>query len=463
MIYDATGPSIRQARTIRDNNRINVEVRLSDPVQDDSISNHLSDFTLIHPTGYCQTGNFTGFSTRVANIARDDDANDQYFLLEYTFSSCDDLGTGVYTLRYNGTSITDVAKNVLVFPSEGFVLEDKIPPRILYAESFDTNEDRVVDKVEIRLSESIKDTVNGVPIDASDFSLEETFSGITVTDTFDTFSTATGEIQSTNTINDQYFSLSFTTPTQLNSTGVFTFIHDGSIQDIEDNAARLTISSDGEPIIDGIPPGIRNALTLDTDGDGKIDKVEIELTENIDDSRISADSFSLTPPMEFGTTDTLSNFSTIVTKITSNAAADDQYYSLTFTPDNSKGTGIDTLRYFGSSLTDDTGNTLLLPDGYILPKDSAFPIILNSLTLDEDGDGNVEKVEIETSEVIDDDDISNEVSQGRFKLMPPSGYSIGAEILSNFNTEVTDIAIDTGANDQYFSLSFDPTMLWVRA
>ena len=384
------------------------------------------------------------------------DANDQYFLLEYTFSSCDDLGTGVYTLRYNGTSITDVAKNVLVFPSEGFVLEDKITPRILYAESFDTNEDQVVDKVEIRLSESIKDTVNGVPIDASDFSLEETFSGITVTDTFDTFSTATEKIQSTDTINDQYFSLSFTTPTQLNSTGVFTFIHDGSIQDIEDNAARLTISDDGEPIIDGIPPGIRNALTLDTDDDGRIDKVEIELTENIDDSRISADSFSLTPPMEFGTTDTLSNFSTIVTKITSNTAADDQYYSLTFTPDNSKGTGIDTLRYFGSSLTDDAGNTLLLPDGYILPKDSAFPIILNSLTLDEDGDGNVEKVEIELSESINDSLIQTEVDNNRSILIPPLGYG-SRDTLSDFSTIVTEIATDIAANNQYFSLTFTPT------
>ena len=465
--YDSTGPSIRQAQTIRDNNRINVEVRLSDPVQDDSISSHLSDFTLIHPTGYCQTGSFTGFSTKVTSIAtNDDDANDQYFLLEYTFSSCDDLGTGVYTLRYNGTSITDSAKNVLVFPSEGFVLEDKIPPRILYAESFDTNEDQVVDKVEIRLSESIKDSINDMLIDASNFSLQETFSGITVTDTFDTFSTSTAkiqsteEIQSTDTINDQYFSLSFTTPPQLNSTGVFTFIHNGSIQDIEDNAARLTISSDGDPIIDGIPPGIKNAFTLDTDRDGRIDKVEIELTENIDDSRISADSFSLTPPLEFGTTDTLSDFSTTVSSIVTDnpGRTNDQYFSLIFTPKNSRGTGVDTLKYFGTSLTDDTGNTLLLPDGYILPEDGASTILLNTLTLDEDGDGNVEKVEIELSESINDSLIQTEVDNNRFILIPPLGYG-NRDTLSDFSTIVTAIATDTAtaANDQYFSLTFTPT------
>ena len=94
------------------------------------------------------------------------------------------------------------------------------------------------------------------------------------------------------------------------------------------------------------------------DGDGRIDKVEIALSENIDDAKISmsTNSFSLTPPMEFGTTDTLSNFSTIVTKITSDTAANDQYFSLTFDPVNSKGTGVDTLRYFGSSLTDAAGN-----------------------------------------------------------------------------------------------------------
>ena len=457
IMYDATGPSIRQARTIRDNNRINVEVRLSDPVQDDSISNHLSDFTLIHPTGYCQTGSFTGFSTRVTSIASDTDANDQYFLLEYTFSSCDDLGTGVYTLRYNGTSITDAAKNVLVLPSEGRVLEDGIPPRILYAESFDTNEDQVVDKVEIRLSESVKDSINDMLIDASDFSLEESFSGITVTSTFDTFSTSTEEIQSTNTINDQYFSLSFTTPPQLNSTGVFTFIHNGSIQDIQNNIAD-SLTGDSFSVTDGIPPGIRNALTLDTDGDGKIDRVEIELTENIDDSRISADSFSLTPPMEFGTTDTLSNFSTTVISIVTDnpRRANDQYFSLTFTPRNSIGTGVDTLRYFGSSLTDAAGNPLLLPNGYILPEDRASTILLNTLTLDEDGDGNVEKVEIEISESINDNLVQTEVDNNRFVLIPPLGYG-NRDTLSDFSTIVTEIATDTAANNQYFSLTFTPT------
>ena len=466
VLTDGAPPTIIQARTIRDtDSRINVEIQLSESVQDDSIMNHLSDFTLTHPTGYCETGSFTGFSTEAGNITNDTTDNDQYFSLVYTFSSCDHYGTGVYTLHYNGISITDIGKNVLVLPSEGFVLEDKISPRILYAESFDTNEDQVVDKVEIRLTEPIKDSINGVPIDASNFSLQETFSGETIADTFDTFSTATAKIQITNTINDQYFSLDFTTPPQLNSTGVFMFMHNGNIQDIQNNVSSLT--GGGRRITDGIPPGIRNALTLDTDGDGRVDKVEIELSENINDTNISADSFSLTPPLEFGTTDTLSNpppdnspvFNTEVSVITNNTDdINDQYFSLIFTPQNSKGTGVDTLRYFGTSLTDAAGNTLLLPDGYILPKDSAFPIILNSLTLDEDGDGNVDKVEIETSEFIDDDDISNEVNRNRFKLMPPSGYSIGAEILSIFNTEVTRIAIDTaGANDQYFSLSFDPT------
>ena len=386
-IYDVTRPTIVQARTIRDtDSRINVEIQLSESVQDDLVSNHLSEFALTHPigTGYCQTGTFTGFSTSVSSIDNVNTDNDQYFSLEYT--PCDNFSTGVYRLRYNGTSIVDVGNNNLALPSEGFELEDKIFPRILYAESFDTNGDQVVDKVEIILTESVKDSINGVPIDASNFSLQETFDGVTITNTFDIFSTSIEELQNTNTINDQYFSLTFTSPLQnnFNSTGVFIFIHAGSIQDIQNNASTLTGS--GVPVTDGIPPRIRNALTLDTDGDGRIDKVEIELTEDINDTNISADSFSLTSPMGLGNTDTLSGFSTEVTVIANDTDANDRYFSLSFTPDNSKGTGIDTLRYFGTSLKDTGGNTLLLPDGYILPDDRAFPMILNALTLDEDGD-----------------------------------------------------------------------------
>ena len=160
--------------------------------------------------------------------------------------------------------------------------------------------------------------------------------------------------------------------------------------------------------------------------------------------------------MGLGNTDTLSGFSTEVTMIANDTAANDQYFSLSFTPDNSKGTGIDTLRYFGTSLKDTGGNTLLLPDGYFLPEDRAMLTIFNSTTIDEDGDGNVDKVEIETSEFIDDNRIQTEVSQGRFTLTPPMGFGT-EEVLSNFSTSVTVVTNDTGENDQYFSLTFTPT------
>ena len=459
LLTDGAPPRIIRAQTtLNDDSLIVVEIQLSESVQDDLVRNHLNEFALTHPigTGYCQTGTFTGFSTSVSSIDSVNTDNDQYFSLVYT--PCDSFSTGVYRLRYNGTSIVDVGNNNLALPSEGFRLEDKIPPRILYAETFDTNEDQVVDKVEIILSEPIKDSVNGTLIDASNFLLQETFYGITITDTFHTFSTAIEEIQRTNTINDQYFSLTFTSlQNDFSSTGVFTLIYGGRIQDIQDNTTNFPTGS-LYPVTDGIPPGIRNALTLDTDGDGRIDKVEIELTENINDTNISADSFSLTPPMEFGTTDTLSVFNTAVTVITSlnDTVADDQYFSLSFTPDNSKGTGIDTLRYFGSSLTDAAGNTLLLPDGYFLPEDSAMLTIFNSTTIDEDGDGNVDKVEIEASEFINDQIIGAEVNDSLFTLAPPMGFG-RADILSNFSTIVTEITNDTDANDQYFSLTFTPT------
>ena len=288
LLTDGAPPRIIRAQTTLNNDsRIVVEIQLSESVQDDLVRNHLSEFTMTHPigTGYCQTGTFTGFSTSVSSI---DSVNDEYFSLVYT--PCDSFSTGVYRLRYNGTSVVDVGNNNLALPSEGFRLEDKIPPRILYAKSFETNGDIIVDKVEIVLSEPIKDSVNGVLIDARNFSLQETFFR-TTTNPFDNFSTAIEEIQSTNTINDQYFSLTFTSPLQnnFNSTGVFTLIYDSIIQDIQDNTANLTGIL--YPVTDGIPPRIRKALTLDTDGDGRIDKVEIELTEDINDTNISADSF----------------------------------------------------------------------------------------------------------------------------------------------------------------------------
>ena len=71
-------------------------------------------------------------------------------------------------------------------------------------------------------------------------------------------------------------------------TGVDTLIYEGTILLLPETDRALT---------DGAPPIILTSVTLDANGDGSVETVEIELSENIDDAKISisANSFSLTP------------------------------------------------------------------------------------------------------------------------------------------------------------------------
>ncbi|MFY0605241.1 MAG: Ig-like domain-containing protein, partial [Cyclobacteriaceae bacterium] len=140
------------------------------------------------------------------------------------------------------------------------------------------------------------------------------------------------------------------------------------------NGGIEMINADFVLPIDKAAPVVINSITIDTDLDGDVDRVEIQLSEPIIDSHVNTDKgdFSFTPPSGFGTADVGGTFDTEVTEIAADADANDAYFSLEFTPSNSSGTGIFTAQYSGTTIVDGNSNVLSIPAATTL-NDGAAP------------------------------------------------------------------------------------------
>ena len=105
--------------------------------------------------------------------------------------------------------------------------------------------------------------------------------------------------------------------------------------------------------LDGASPVVVQSVTLDVNEDGDVDRVELEVSEPISDSEFTgeAGNFALTPPAAFGTSDVMTTFDSDVTDLNGGVAVNnDEFFSYTFTPSNSTGTGVFTLQYTAGRL-----------------------------------------------------------------------------------------------------------------
>ncbi|MFC1788219.1 beta strand repeat-containing protein, partial [Patescibacteria group bacterium] len=141
---------------------------------------------------------------------------------------------------------------------------------------------------------------------------------------------------------------------------------------------------------DGASPVVVEAVTDDNDGDGKIDRIDIELSEPVDDSSLGAGA---------GGWD-LSGYADDA--IGTGASSDDAYIRLTFTQGAIYDTsGTPNLSYTPGTLEDGLSNTV----GAYSPTatvDGAAPAVTDVWTEDNDGNGQIDRVEIDFSEPVDD-------------------------------------------------------------
>ena len=126
---------------------------------------------------------------------------------------------------------------------------------------------------------------------------------------------------------------------------------------------------------DGAAPVVIESISLDNALDGNVDEIELYLSEPVVDGAGDAASFTITPPIGFGTAQTSGSFSTnanVVGPAPANTG-NDEYISFTYSIDPPWGTGVMTMNYTpsGSPIEDAAGNDLSVPS--ILITDGAAP------------------------------------------------------------------------------------------
>ncbi len=212
---------------------------------------------------------------------------------------------------------------------------------------------------------------------------------------------------------------------------------------------------------DRAPPVIYSALTYDTTGDGKLDGINITLSEN--------------PSNAATATMNASSWSVVVTDgkitrkniLTVSSAVINPTGNVTLVLNGAiPGTGNVTLNYTmsqgaGSSgnINDSAGNVMdnVLTSFAVI--DNASPVIMNRFTLDNDSDGWVEMVGLNFSEEINDSSIAQQLDQSNKGL----NTNFSVELVSKEGLHNLNWTTGTTANDAVIYLNWSTTNTTLNA
>ena len=178
-----------------------------------------------------------------------------------------------------------------------------------------------------------------------------------------------------------------------------------------------TQTSNPATLIDVTPPTIGSAVTLDVDGNGKIDRAVVTFSENIDDSTFSAGNFSIGG---------IQASSILVT-----GTDDDNQITLDFST-QIDGTGVKTLLYTQGTGADLVGN-LLADASSIVSTDQAAPVLLSAKTTA------TNKIEVTFSEDLNGSTVTNnDFAVVGYTLTDPNAPELNGVVTlttsSNFGT-----------------------------
>ena len=187
------------------------------------------------------------------------------------------------------------------------------------------------------------------------------------------------------------------------------------------------------------PPVINSSQWLDSDLDGDIDQLEITFDKPVDIVDVEAGNLFTALTFSGGTITfngdlTLSNQTTVtldLNPVTGTASPGDVVTYATAS---------------ASSIISNNGGIEITNGENDTPTDGANPVIINSISLDTDSDGNTDEFEIQLSEAVND----GAYSAGDFDVTSPNG----TEVLDNFFTDVDDLATDADSNDEYIRFTF---------
>ncbi len=255
---------------------------------------------------------------------------------------------------------------------------DAATPAILTSTSSDQTGDGTVDRVVLTFSETVDITDTNGAADG--------FDGITLSDScvVDATNDYTANSVSTMTLSD----LTGCTAGSTSITVEATYVLAGVLMDIDDEALTPLEMANGEVSptgIDGAAPVVLNTYSVDTDGDGDVNAVDITFSENITDTSVVAANFELDNDSTDNATgeEAVSGESTTVVYPGADADANDQYYRLTVTT-GITGTELVYLHHNTLGLTDASPalNQMALADAVGTENDEADPIVMSTSPAD---------------------------------------------------------------------------------
>lgn len=346
-LVDSTPPEISSVETMDMDANGQIDallVRMSENILDSSLV--LGDFSISWvgaPTGV-QTGGF---------------GDDEVFIL--TFANTGNTATKP-TLSYVKGTLRDIAgkrlENVTSFAST-----DTAIPRILTLEAQDMNENGKIERISLTVSENLaaSSTLNW-------FTLHNAFLGMS--------------LNSLN-VSGNIILISLQEGTEFDtSVGSLALSLNNSVY--ADVAGNLLGNISSQPLIDKAAPVLLTAQSLDTNSDAKLDRIELEFSENISGTNYWHFSVNNLAPgaiyAGWGTT--------LWKKIT-----------LTITP-TTDAYDTDTLAqisYAGNSVQD-TGWNLLANIVSRNSQDTIAPKLLSASTKDENGNGKIDLIVVQYSE-----------------------------------------------------------------
>ncbi len=413
---DGAAPVIISALT--DDNNGNGQVDRIDV----TLSEIIDDGSSTLDGGTIPVGGFTGETTNSGDTPNDN-------LLRVVLPESGTPDTDVTpSVTLNAGDVVDGVPNSIGSDQSFGNATDGADPVIVEDVTLDANLDGNLDAIELRLSEPITD----LDVTAGDFSLS-TDAGVS-NDLFDGFNTAVTVLASDPDGNDDYFTLTISSPSNVTGTAVgqYDYTTSTAIDDAEGNQ----LGNFGfTAAVDGAAPVVVAATTDDNDGNGQIDRVDITMSENIDDgsSTLDGGTFDIGTFAETTNTGDTPNDNLLRAVLTESGSGDTD--------------GTPTVTLTAGDVVDGVPNTIGTNQSFGVSTDGADPVIIEDITLDTDLDGDLDAIELRLSEPITDLD----VTAGDFSLSTDAGVS--NDLFDGFNTAVTVLASDPDGNDDYFTLT----------
>ncbi|MFB6101433.1 MAG: PGF-pre-PGF domain-containing protein [Haloplanus sp.] len=200
-----------------------------------------------------------------------------------------------------------------------------------------------------------------------------------------------------------------------------------------DSIQDLAATPNGNPsqtltATDSAPPAVTAAATKDANGDGAVDRIDLTLSEPIDDgaSTLSASAFSLS--------------SGSVDGATTGATADDDAVRLSVSGFSGSDATPD-VTYASDTFVDSLGNGISGSTTFTGTTSGAAPVVQSATTLDRDGDGDIDAATLTFSGSVDD----STVAPGDWAL---GGTTVEAvDTLSTADDDTLQLRITTDANE----------------